>query len=253
MKDKRISKNVDNPFWITYSDLFSSLVMIFLILIFCFVSIGALQLREQEKQAKRNTVLEKKVEMLKIDIHARQLRILKDKLETMKKKYPKEIEVDKKRGIASIKNKILFDSGSSELKPDGKTFLNKFMQDWSNNFLTDSFVGKEGIIEQIIIEGHADPQGVSDWNENYKQNMTLSLFRSESVLKYIFSDQCQFREKEKLREKISASGRSNIESFLSVMKHKNRQKEWNKADMPMFRSVNLKLIFVNPLLEWEAQ
>lgn len=245
----------ENPFWITYSDLLSSLVMIFLILIFAFVGISSLQIKEQEKQVEKNRRLEQKVLRLKIDIHARVLGSLKQKMEALKKKYPEEIEIDKKRGIACIKNRILFDSGSIELKTEGKIFLNRFMKDWSKNFLIDPFIGKEGIIEQIVIEGHSDPKGVADRNENYKQNMTLSLARSESVLNYIFSPACSFLDKEKLREKISASGRSNIESYLSYVRShsKHLSLTWNEQDMPMFRSVNIKLLFKNPLLEWEPE
>lgn len=259
-KHKKI-ESIDNPFWITYSDLLSSLVMIFLILIFCFMGLSTILLKIRERQYEKSNnqiakiqLLEKKVIRLKIEKQAEALRSLKEKLEKLKRKYPREIDVDRKRGIASIKNKILFDVGSANLRLEGKLFLNRFMKDWSNDFLLEQFIGEDGIIEQIFIEGHADPSGASDKNENYIQNMTLSMARSESVNKYIFSDECSFSKKEKLKEKLSVSGRSNIESLLVLSKKRpgHTDKAWNDADMPLYRSVNLKLIFVNPLLEWES-
>jgi len=254
-------ESTENPFWITYSDLLSSIVMIFLILIFAFMGLSTLQIKLQKKQFEESNKqvaqikeLEQKVIRLKIDKHAEALSDLKNRLGRLKNKYPKEIEIDKNRGTASIKNKILFDTGSSELRPEGKVFLNRFMKDWSNDFLIDQFVGEDGIIEQIVFEGHSDPSGAEDINENYRQNMTLSLSRSETVTNFIFSKDCEFPRKQKLKEKISASGRSNIESILALMKQKpgHTPSDWNKADMPLYRSVNLKLLFVNPLLKWES-
>jgi outer membrane protein OmpA-like peptidoglycan-associated protein len=61
-------------------------------------------------------------------------------------------------------------------------------------------------ITRIIIEGHTSSKG------SEKENVDLSLKRALSVSDYILSNQLKFPEKDKLKKKLMAAGRGEIDS-----------------------------------------
>lgn len=104
----------------------------------------------------------------------------------------------------SIQDKILFAEGSAELTPKGKTFLQKFIPVYSQVIFSESAI--ENQITRVVIEGHTSSKG------EYGDNLELSLLRSLSVSKYIFSKDLNFKTKSHLSQKILASGRGDIEA-----------------------------------------
>lgn len=117
------------------------------------------------------------------------------------------VKVNAETGDISIRDSILFDENSAELKPAGKEFLQNFIPIYSSLIFSEPEFEKE--ITRVIIEGHTSSKG-SD-----KTNLNLSLLRSAAVIDYIFSD-LDFETKQDLRQKIMAAGRGEIEAQQDI-------------------------------------
>jgi outer membrane protein OmpA-like peptidoglycan-associated protein len=113
------------------------------------------------------------------------------------------VQVNQDTGDVSVRESILFDEGSAEIKPNGKAFLRKFIPLYSQVVFSPSV---EQQISRVVIEGHTSSKG------SYERNLELSLLRSLSVAKYIFSNEMQFATKQRLSQKILSSGRGEIEA-----------------------------------------
>ncbi len=183
--------------WLSISDLMSGLLMFFALL-FIVVQV---QLQQEIVKAQR---LERELETYKRVIDQLPLRIIS----AIEGKFGEGIlEIDPKTGDVKIGDRILFDEGSAELKPAGKQFLKRFIPIYSDVIFSDKLF--ESQITRVVIEGHTSSKG-SD-----KANMELSLRRALSVSDYIFSEQLNFKTKQKFQQKILASGRGEIDADKS--------------------------------------
>ncbi|WP_142414813.1 OmpA family protein [Hathewaya massiliensis] len=88
-------------------------------------------------------------------------------------KYLK-IKVDSRGYIFEIKDKILFETGKADLKPDSIPVL---------DFITKYI---EKIPNEIIIEGHTDNVPIS--NYKYKDNIDLSSDRANNVTRFFINN-----------------------------------------------------------------
>ncbi|WP_071188602.1 OmpA family protein [Trichormus sp. NMC-1] len=113
------------------------------------------------------------------------------------------VKVNPETGDVSIDDSILFDKGSTQLKPAGKEFLRKFIPVYSGVIFSKPEFEKE--ISRVVIEGHTSSDA------DNKTNLELSVLRSSSVYKYIFYE-LNFPTKPSLRQKILAAGRGEIEA-----------------------------------------
>lgn len=118
------------------------------------------------------------------------------------------VKVNPETGDVSIQDKILFDENSAELKPAGKIFLKRFIPVYSRVIFSKKDFEKE--IARVVIEGHTSSKGDDD------TNLQLSLMRSLSVAKFIFSNELKFPTKSQLRTKIMAAGRGEMEAKQEV-------------------------------------
>jgi outer membrane protein OmpA-like peptidoglycan-associated protein len=125
------------------------------------------------------------------------------------------VEVDPETGDVSLDDKILFAEGESELKPEGKAFLNKFIPIYSDVIFSDEQFESE--IARVVIEGHTSSKGSDEVNR------ALSLERALSVANYIFSEQLNFSNEERFEEKILISGRGEIDANQSLDDPKDRK------------------------------
>lgn len=115
-----------------------------------------------------------------------------------------DVVVNPETGDISIRDSILFDRNSAELKPEGKAFLRDFIPVYSGVIFSDPMFDEE--ITQVIIEGHTSSKG------SYEANMRLSLLRSLSVSNYIFSEEFNFPTSEQFSQKIMTAGRGEIDA-----------------------------------------
>ena len=113
-----------------------------------------------------------------------------------------KISVDQKTGAITFDSSILFDYNKTELKESGKEFLADFLPRYTKVLLNPKY---KGYISEILIEGHTDTDG------DYLFNLELSQKRAYSVAEFCLdedSDILTTRERDDLRELVSATGRS---------------------------------------------
>ncbi|MDR9404795.1 MAG: hypothetical protein RI580_15310, partial [Halothece sp. Uz-M2-17] len=147
--DLDIEEDQESGIWLSISDLMSGLLLFFaLLFIAAQVQLQQKEVKLQEKiQELQKTVNELQDKEKKLQ--ATEIK-LQEKIEQLKKyqraldKLPlviltkieegiggNAIEVDPETGDVSLDDKILFAEGESELKPEGKQFLNKFIPVYS--------------------------------------------------------------------------------------------------------------------------
>jgi outer membrane protein OmpA-like peptidoglycan-associated protein len=190
--DTEVLDEQDSGVYLSISDLMSSVLMIFVLL---FITVQVQLQRYQQA-----------IDQLPIRI----LNALEGKIGGKGL-----FTVDPETGDVSIGDRILFDEGSAELKPEGKKFLKQFIPTYSNVIFSDSLFDRQ--ITRVIIEGHTSSKG------SEKENMELSLRRSLAVSDYILSNQFKFSTKERFKKKILASGRGEIDANQKIDNSSDRK------------------------------
>ena len=202
----------NNIFWTTMSDLMLGLSIIFMTL-FILAMTGFTQenLRQQKQQIEIAKQLAEKLRAEKI--HA---------------------EVDNLSGSVKISDVELFEVGSYQLSPKGKTFLNKFTPIYLNTLFENEAIILN--IENIIVQGHTDSQTFKDVktpNEQFSKNMFLSLQRAYTVQDYMMMHTKYDRSYDAtLRKIMVVEGKSFSEPILDI----NGKEDFSKS-----RRVELKL------------
>ena len=195
-------------YWLSIGDLMSGTLIIFILLFVLQILNVNRKLVEKEKLINNLGDLEKKVEELKYksDSLEKVLGIKQTIIAIIIEKFKNEnlkIDIDNKTGNIKLDDKILFNLGSAELKPEGKDFLKNFIPKYAEIFLGDEDIKK--YVTQIVIEGHTDDIGT------YLYNLDLSQRRALNVVKFIYSDEMpNFKWKNELQKIITANGRSEI-------------------------------------------
>ena len=113
-----------------------------------------------------------------------------------------KISVNQKTGAITFDSSVLFDYNKTELKASGKEFLADFLPRYAKVLLNPKY---KSYISEILIEGHTDTDG------DYLFNLELSQKRAYSVAEFCLaedSDILTTREREALRDLVSATGRS---------------------------------------------
>lgn len=178
-----------NIFWVTMSDLFIGMFMIFATLFFAFCAntgqgkADAIQATEQavekvvEKMQEEKITVEVKAETDEVDATGPQ------------NEGDKKIDVviDPFTGMAKISDLELFELNSAQLTPSGRAFLSKFLPAYF-----DAVLGGElkKYVMYIIIQGHTDSQlfkGNFTPQQQYMKNMNLSMNRAYNVADYAFN------------------------------------------------------------------
>ncbi len=189
-------QNEDNSFSLSISDLMSALLLIFILLL----SGTLLKLAEQQE-----------LNQAQLDLISEQQKAKKSIIEQLKGEMDEfDIEVDPKTGVIRIKEDILFDSGKSDLEPEGIDFLERFIPKYTKILLGKPDVRAQ--IGQIIIEGHTDNIGT------YVKNLELSLDRANSVASMIFMKRIEnFEYKKEFQKRLSVTGRSFINTISDML------------------------------------
>lgn len=177
-----------NIFWVTMSDLFIGMFMIFATLFFAFcantgqgdgeaqkvVYEQVQQIVQEMKQL--NVKVEQKVENTDIKIEK------KDEADVK----PADIEIDPFSGMAKISDMEMFKLNSAELTPKGRDFLGKFLPVYFDHVLSEQL---KQHIAYIVIQGHTDSQlfrGNFSREQQYMKNMNLAMNRAYNVANFVF-------------------------------------------------------------------
>ena len=158
---RRKQEEGEKPFWISFADLMTALMVMFLLV----MNVALLSVTEESSEAD-------KIRIQRQEERARKIDQLLNTLEKAAAKQP-GIVVDKNRMIIDFGDRAHFSTNSSALTQDQVLYLNEFVSD-----MLDSVKSKHGgeWLKRIIVEGYADPRG------DYLLNLNLSLQRSERVL-----------------------------------------------------------------------
>ena len=198
LKKKR-SQEEEPGFWISFSDLMASILIIFILLfVYKLVEYQA-SLSEKEQQIQELTSTRVKI------------------IEMLQEEFEKEnidINIDPKTGTIKLNESILFDTSKSELKKEGKEFAKKFIPIYVRILLGNEDIRSQ--LSQIIIEGHTDDVG------SYMSNLKLSQDRTLSVTKFLLDDEFDYKYKKDLQEYITLNGRSYSEPILDDKGNINR-------------------------------
>ena len=154
----------EKPFWISFADLMSALMVLFLLV----MSVALLAVTKNVSEAERNKA-QREQEIDK----------LLDQVEVAAKSYP-GVSVDRDRNVIDFGDRAHFDTGSSRLSNEQAEYLSAFVGkvlDIARDKLGQKWV------KQIVVEGFADQRG------DYLLNLNLSLQRSQRVLCVLLSPQ----------------------------------------------------------------
>ena len=188
--------SADNS-WISFSDIMTGLMVIFL-----FISVSYI-VEVQKKQRERDALFitfEKTKKQLYAELEDEFINDFTDW----------QVELDKDLSIKFTNPNVLFLSGRAEIRPNFETILNEFLPRYFNILLKPEYQDK---ISEIRIEGHTDivpaPQFDSD---PYIGNIKLSQMRSAEVLKYFrkmdYFQNLSKSDEQKLQFWLTANGLS---------------------------------------------
>jgi outer membrane protein OmpA-like peptidoglycan-associated protein len=155
---KRGSKSeAEKPFWISYADLMTALMVLFLVVMSVTLLAVTKTVSETERlKAQREQDIAK----------------LLDQVEQAADRYP-GIKVDKEQNVIDFGDKAHFDKGKNLLTADQARLLRAFVPEVLA--IARNELGQKWL-KQIVVEGFASPEG------DYLYNLNLSLQRSQRVL-----------------------------------------------------------------------
>lgn len=159
---KRRAKNeAEKPFWISFADLMSALMVMFLVV----MSVALLSVTK--------TVNEREV---KEEQHRRDIALMLKRFEDAAAKFP-GIRVDKIRQVIDFGERARFAYNSSSLSKDQEKLLREFVPEILSR--ANDELGRR-LLKRIVVEGFTDQNG------SYLSNLNLSLQRSQRVLCTLF-------------------------------------------------------------------
>ena len=177
--------------WLSISDLMAGLLMVFALLLITTLA----QLLEYEEQSNSNRV------------------IIIEGLQNGLRNAGIDSTVDSNTGSVSLADSVLFEAGSSILKPSGRQFLSKLVPVYSQVIFQSKEISQE--VLYLVIEGH------TDLNESKGSGMKLSINRAQAVVDYI--DDMIFPYKGVFLRKILAAGRGNHDAAPNLEAVENRK------------------------------
>ena len=196
---KRGSKGeAEKPFWISYADLMTALMVLFLVVMSVALLAVTKTVSEMERQkAEREQDISK----------------LLDEVQKAADRYP-GVKVDKERNIIDFGDKARFDKAKSALNSDQARLLRAFAPEVLA--IARDVLGQKWL-KRVVVEGFASPEG------DYLYNLNLSLQRSQRVICVLLAKQDPSEhamtdaEREQIRDLFLVGGYSfNAAKYNSV-------------------------------------
>ncbi len=184
MKYKIKTKNVDNSYWKSYSDMMAALLLMFILIMTSVLAKASEQAIKLQEYGDRFGIRTEIIEDLKTELSEFR------------------VSIDEKTGDIKFESDILFDYDKVDLKQEGIAFLNDFMPKYLNVVFSEKYLP---YLAEIIIEGHTDAQG------GYLYNLELSQGRALSVAKFCLDENnglLQTDKLEQLKQIITVNGKS---------------------------------------------
>lgn len=153
----RAREEGERPFWISFADLMTALMVLFLLVMSVALLAVTKTITERERlETERQTAIERLLG--RIDTAARR---------------EKGIHVDRGRAVIDFGDRARFDTSSNTLSPDQERLLRAFVPQVLSLARDE---GGRRWLKRIVVEGFTDRRG------SYLYNLNLSLQRSQRVL-----------------------------------------------------------------------
>ena len=189
---KKSKQDEETSYWLSFSDLMASVLIIFILLFVYNLVVYDESMNEREKMIQELTSTRMKI-----------IAMLQEEFD----KEDIDIIIDPKTGAIQHNESILFDTGKSQLKDEGKVFAEKFIPIYVNILLGNAEIKSQ--LSQIIIEGHTDDVG------GYLYNLKLSQERSLSVAQFLLNPEFNYKYKDEMEKYLTINGRSYSEPILN--------------------------------------
>ena len=147
----------EKPFWISFADLMSALMVMFLLV----MSVALLAITKNVSEAEKRQAER---------VH--EIDALWARIEQTAEQHP-GVSVDRSRNVIDFGERAHFDTGSSRLNTEQVEYLSGFVSEILGLVRDDL---AQRWLKRIVVEGFADQRG------DYLLNLNLSLQRSERVL-----------------------------------------------------------------------
>lgn len=163
------NRNGNESNWISFSDIMTGLMVIFM-----FVSISYI-VEVQKKQKERDIIFEE-FKATKEQLYAELEHEFKDDFKEW------QVELDKDLSIKFTNPEVLFESGQTGIRPYFSKILTEFLPRYFSILMQEKYKNR---IAEIRIEGHTDNVPAQKFDSDpYIGNIMLSQLRSAQVLKY---------------------------------------------------------------------
>lgn len=192
-KKRQVFEDEVPNFWVAYSDLMASILMVFTLLLIVAMIHYASFIREKQH------LLDAQEQKLKT-FHTLEQKLIAQ-LESAH--FDESVQVNPQTGVLQIESGVLFGEGEAQLRPEALAQLKKVFETYIAVVLDKEF---EPFIKNIDIVGHTNSRG------NYLFNLQLSQQRALTVMQSLLTQagpQRPFLEK-----LVVASGRSFAEPVL---------------------------------------
>jgi len=161
--------NSNESNWISFSDIMTGLMVIFM-----FISISYI-VEVQKKQKERDIIFEE-FKATKEQLYAELENEFKDDFKEW------QVELDKDLSIKFTNPEVLFESGQTSIRPYFSQILTEFLPRYFSILMQEKYKKR---IAEIRIEGHTDNVPAQKFDSDpYIGNIMLSQLRSAQVLKY---------------------------------------------------------------------
>lgn len=190
---KRRSKDEgERPFWISFSDLMTALMSLFLVV----MSVTLLSVTKKiDREEQRKIQRESEISNLMAEIRADS------------EKWP-QVKIDESTYRIDLGEVIRFESGRSDINQKGKQFLREYVPVLLSVY--DTALGKRWI-RRIVVEGFTDQDGT------YLYNLKLSLDRSRMVVCALYEDTVRTVKTVQVQQDLGKLDLGDLKEFASLL------------------------------------
>jgi outer membrane protein OmpA-like peptidoglycan-associated protein len=185
MPRRRRSDEAEKPFWISFADLMTALMVLFLVVMGVALLAVTKDVTAREKQDEQ---------------HRQEIDLVLDRLSQAAARY-EGIKVDRERRVIDFGDRARFAFGKSSLAAEQEAVLRQFAPEIIG--LANAELGRK-VLKRVVVEGYTDRTGT------YLSNLNLSLQRSQRVLCAMFasagSDLLSIDQKASVRDLFMVGG-----------------------------------------------
>lgn len=162
MARRRGKEEAEKPFWISFADLMTALMVLFLVVMGVALLAVTKDVTQREKQEEQ---------------HRREIEEVFDRLSQAAARH-EGIRIDRSRHVIDFGDRARFGFNKSNLAAEQEIVLRQFVPEIIE--LANTSLGRK-VLKRVVVEGYTDRTG------SYLSNLNLSLQRSQRVLCAMFA------------------------------------------------------------------